>query len=369
MKRPDPALLRLLLFSGTLIAVVVLLLVFRTLFLPLILGFALAYLFDPAVSWFERRGWPRALGIVILGLGLLVAVTGFFFYLVPAIAAQFQGLAENFPQYQKRIEEQVRPWLADLRARYPQELADLQERATRALQENFPRLATMIGTWFGGLLGNLLSGVLFILGLIFVPVFAFYLLLDFPAIRRQTRELIPLPYRAVAVARVREVDGALASFVRGQLTIALILATINATGLMILGVPLGLVVGLVAGFANLIPYMAIVVGLAPALLLSWVDDQSWVKLLGVVAVFAGAQLIEGTYLSPRILGKSINLHPVWVLLSLIVFGSLMGFFGMLIAVPLAAVIQVFVRHWVESYKASRIYQGDREVDSTVAPEG
>ena len=156
----------------------------------------------------------------------------------------------------------------------------------------------------------------------------------------------------------------MASFVRGQLTIALILAAINATGLMILQVPLGLGIGLIAGLANMIPYMALIVGLAPALILAWVEHQSWVTLLLVGAVFGGAQLLEGTVLSPRILSKSVNLHPVWVLLAIIAGGSLFGFFGMLLAVPVAAATQVFVKHWLELYRESAIYRrsGDSAPD-------
>jgi len=128
--------------------------------------------------------------------------------------------------------------------------------------------------------------------------------------------------------------------------------------LMILDVPLGLVLGIVAGLANMIPYMALVVGLAPALLLSWVEHQSLANLLGVVLVFSAAQMLEGMVLSPRILGASVNLHPVWVLLAIVIGGSALGIVGMLVAVPAAAAIQVFVRHWVEGYKRSRVYTGE-----------
>jgi predicted PurR-regulated permease PerM len=158
------------------------------------------------------------------------------------------------------------------------------------------------------------------------------------------------------VARVSEVDRAISSFVRGQLVIAIILAVINAIGLMILDVPFGLGIGLIAGLANMIPYMALVVGLIPALILAWAEHQEIVRLLGVVAVFGGAQALEGMVLSPRILGKSVNLHPVWVLLSIIAGGSFFGFVGMLVAVPVAASIQVFVGHWLELYRNSAVYK-------------
>ncbi|MDH3745384.1 MAG: AI-2E family transporter, partial [Acidobacteriota bacterium] len=235
-----------------------------------------------------------------------------------------------------------------------------QERVVQGLRENLPQVAGSLGRWTKTLFSNIFDFLLLLLNLIFVPVFAFYLLVDFPKVKSGISSLIPMPYREISLARVREVDQAVSSFLRGQLTIALILAAINATGLLILDVPLGLAIGLIAGLANMIPYMALIVGLAPALILAWVEHQSWLVLLGVVAVFGGAQLLEGTILSPRILSKSVNLHPVWVLLAIIAGGSLFGFFGMLLAVPVAAAIQVFARHWIEIYKQSAIYRRPAE---------
>jgi predicted PurR-regulated permease PerM len=355
-----PAMLRLLVFFGGLALALVVIIVFDEIFFPLLLGLAIAYLFDPPVSWFERRLGPRVLGVVVLALVLLGAAAGFFSYLVPAMGEQAQRLAERFPAYRQRIEQQLLPWVAELQARYPEEFATVEARGRAALTENLPDVASTAGRVLGQIAGNALRLLLFVLNLIFVPVFAFYLLVDFPKIKAGARDLIPLPYRAMVLDRLSEVDRAVAGFLRGQLTIALILAAINATGLVLLGVPMGLVLGIVAGLANMIPYMALVVGLAPSLLLCWVEYQEPWRLGAVVAVFAFAQMLEGMVLSPRILGQRVNLHPVWVLLAVIAGGSLFGFIGMLVAVPVAAAIQVFVRHWLRIYRASPIYQADAE---------
>ena len=229
------------------------------------------------------------------------------------------------------------------------------------IRENFFKLAGSIGRAVKGVFTNLFGFVLALLNFVFVPVFAFYLLVDLPKLKRALLALVPIAYQEVVVARVSEVDRAISSFVRGQLVIALILAAINAIGLMILDVPFGLGIGLIAGLANMIPYMALVVGLAPALALAWAEHQELVRLLGVVAVFGGAQALEGMFLSPRILGRSVNLHPVWVLLSIIAGGSFFGLVGMLAAVPVAASIQVFARHWLEIYRNSAVYKGDPSI--------
>jgi predicted PurR-regulated permease PerM len=357
MRRPDPTVLRLVVFVGSLAVVVTLLIVFRRIFQPLLLGLGLAYLFDPLVSWFERKGRSRVTGVVVLAVILALGLAAVLLLVLPEIGAQVDRLAESLPRYQDRVRGAVKPWFDRLEARYPAEFEDLQQRLVEGLRENLPGVASSAGRWITGLFGNLMDFVLFLLNLIFVPVFAFYLLVDWPKVKAGMVGLIPVPYRSVSLARVKEVDLAVASFLRGQLTIALILASINAIGLLALGVPFGLVLGLAAGLANMIPYMALVVGLVPAVILCWVEHQSWPLALGVVAVFSGAQLLEGTVLSPRILSKSVNLHPVWVLLAIIAGGSLFGFVGLLIAVPVAAATQVFSRHWVALYKESRLFAG------------
>lgn len=357
MKRPDPAVLRLIVFGGSLVVALVFLIVFDSVFMPLILGLGLAYLFDPAVSWFERRGRSRVTGVVVISLVVLLAITGLVLYLIPATSHQIASLKENLPRYTESLRSQAEPLLDRLEARFPERFDEIQKKAEEALEENLPKLASSVGKGIRNIFSSVLDFVLFLLNLIFVPVFAFYLLVDLPKIKVQAKGLIPRPYRDLVLERLGEVNLAVSSFLRGQLTIALILAAINATGLLILGVPLGLLIGLVAGLANMIPYMALVVGLLPAMLLCWAEYGSVARLLGVVAVFTGAQLLEGTVLSPRILSKSVNLHPVWVLLAIIAGGTWFGFFGMMLAVPVTAAIQVFVSHWLELYRTSRIYTG------------
>ncbi|MGH9465067.1 MAG: AI-2E family transporter [Thermoanaerobaculia bacterium] len=358
MKRFDPAVVRLLAFVAALALVALLLVFFGDILQPLLLGMAIAYLLDPAVSWLARRGVSRPFGAVLIGAVAVLAVALALVLLVPMIVEEVRGLTTRLPDYHAALRARVEPWIAELEARYPTQVAEARARIVATVNENLPGLAARIAGWLGSFFASVLGFVLFLLNLVFVPVFAFYLLVDWPRLRQSLLDLVPVPYRAVTVERLLEVNAALGSFLRGQLTIALILAAINATGLVLLGVPFGLVVGLVAGLANLVPYMALVVGLVPALLLSWAEHQSWLHLLGVAAVFTGAQVLEGTVLSPRILARHVDLHPVVVLLAVIVGGSFFGFLGMLVAVPTVAACQVFVRHWVAQYKRSVVYRGE-----------
>jgi len=360
IKRPDPTLLRLLVFVSGLISVLVVLIVFRKIFQPLLLGLAIAYLFDPAVSWFEAHGRSRTFAVILIALILSLIIIGLLVFVIPTIGDQFENLGDKLPEYGKRIRAQVEPWFDKMEARFPEEVGELQTRVVDWLRENMPQVATSVTHGLQKIFSNVFDGLMFLLNLIFVPVFVFYLLVDFPKVKAGIASLIPLPYRDVTLARVGEVDLAVASFLRGQLTIAIVLAVINGTGLAIVGVPFGIVIGVIAGLANMIPYMALLVGLLPAVILCWAEYQSVPRALAVVAIFSGAQILEGTVLGPKILSKSVNLHPVWVLLSLIAGGSLFGFFGMLIAVPTAAAIQVFARHWVELYRSSRLYGDPNE---------
>lgn len=354
-------------FALALAALVALLFFARRVFLPLLLGLALAYLLDPAVTWLESRGWSRVLGTSVIAAVAATALVVFLLILVPILAGQVRELVERLPEYRAAIEARIQPLLDRWEASYPEQMSLLRAKAAATVQEKWPQMLESALAGLGSVFSSVLSFLLFLLDLVFVPVFAFYLLVDFPKLKAGTMSLVPVPYRALTSARLSEVDQAVASFLRGQLTIALILAAINGAGLTLLGVPLGLLVGIVAGLANMIPYMALVVGLAPAMLLVWIEHQSLPRLIGVVLVFTGAQMLEGTVLSPRILSKQVNLHPVWVLLAIILGGRLFGVVGMLIAVPAAAAVQVFVRHWLVAYRRSSVYLGDAADEAPAPP--
>jgi predicted PurR-regulated permease PerM len=352
----DPARLRLVVFVVAVLATVAVLYFARRTLLSLLLGLVLAYVLDPAVSWIARRTrGSRALATTLVFGVLVIALTGFLLIVVPVINGQLVEVRQRFPVYRAEVEARVVPILRQAREAYPLQYEALSEKLQSVVQEKWPEMIRSAFAWLGGVFSSVLGFLLFLLDLIFVPVFAFYLLVDFPKLKEGIRQLVPRAYRDVTIERLGEVDGAVSSYLRGQLLIAMILAAINGIGLTVIGVPMGLVIGIVAGLANMIPYMALVVGLAPALLLCWIEHQSLGRLIAVALVFAGAQMLEGTVLSPKILSKSVDLHPVWVLLSIIIGGRLFGLAGMLVAVPAAAAIQVFVRHWVQTYKSSAVY--------------
>lgn len=358
--RLSPAILRLLVFFGGILVLAAIMILLSNVALPLLVGLGIAYVLDPIVSWFERRGHSRTKGVVVLAVGLLVVLVGGVLVVLPAINEQVHRLTDRMPVYAQQLQTELGPRWQEIQERYPTQIADLTRQATDAVKAQLPKMAQKAGEWIAGLLGSVVGLFVFILNLLFIPVFAFYLLVDFPKLRHAAVELVPMPYRSTTLGLVGEINQAVSSFLRGQLTIALILATIQGIGLTVIGVPLGLVVGIVAGIANLIPYMTLVVGLVPAMLLCWIEHQSLARVIAVALVFAGANMLEGMVLSPRILGNSVNLHPVWIMLSLILGGTWFGIVGMLLAVPVAASIQVFARHIILAYKRSEVFIGDED---------
>jgi predicted PurR-regulated permease PerM len=205
---------------------------------------------------------------------------------------------------------------------------------------------------------NILSVAVGAFNLVIVPIFAVYLLYDMNHIRAETAELVPLRYRSYVYSRLREVDRLLSAFVRGQVTVCLILGTFYAIGLTACGVPMGLLVGMGIGFFNMIPFMSTVLGLPLAVTLSLIDDQSLRAALAVAAVFIFGQFVEGNFITPRIVGRGLGLHAVVIMLAVLVGGSLFGFMGMLVAVPITAALSVFWADLRDFYLRSDFYRGD-----------
>jgi len=249
-----------------------------------------------------------------------------------------------------------------LNVRYPEQLVELRERVVETARAHLPEIVAPMSRVVRAAFSSVGSLVLAILNLLVIPVFALYLLYDMNRIVRGIKELVPLRYRDYVYARAREVDSLLSAFVRGQLTVCLILGSFYAVTLTACGVPMGIPVGLVIGFFNLIPFMSAVLGLPLAVLLSWVDDQSWQRLVAVVIVFAVGQFAEGNFITPRIVGERLGLHAVVVMLAVLIGGTAFGFTGMILAVPTTAVLSVFFQDLRRLYLESDFFRRD-------APEG
>ena len=318
--------------------------------LPFILGGAIAYLLDPVADRLQRLGLSRLFATVVITLFAILVLVVLALLVVPTLARQATQLVEVAPQMADNLESfltQRFPSLVDEDSILRRSLNDLGE-TVRSRGGEFVQAAF---TSIGGLVNVV---VLFVI----VPVVAFYLLMDWDRMVAKVDSLLPREH-APAIRRIsRDIDDTLAGFIRGQGTVCLILGTYYALALMLIGLQFGLVVGFVAGILTFIPYVGAIVGgalsIGLALFQFWGE---WVWIIAVWAVFQSGQFIEGNILTPKLVGDSVGLHPVWLIFALAAFGTLFGFVGLLVAVPVAAVIGVLTRHGLEHYRASTLYRG------------
>ncbi|MCB1339633.1 MAG: AI-2E family transporter [Pseudooceanicola sp.] len=319
--------------------------------LPFIVGGAIAYFIDPVADRLERAGMSRAgataLITVVAALLFLLAVL----LVVPTLIRQTVELVQVLPQLANRFQTFLGerfPSLLDGNSTVRQTLATFGE----AIKERGPALVETV-------LGSAMSLINVVILLVVVPVVAIYMLLDWDRMIARVDELLPREHAPVIRRLAREIDETLSAFIRGMGTVSAILGTYYAVALMAVGLNFGLVVGVVAGLVTFIPYLGALIGGALAIGLAlfqfWGD---WLSIGIVAGIFVLGQVVEGNILTPKLVGDSVGLHPVWLLLALSVFGALFGFVGMLVAVPVAAALGVLARFAVEQYRGSRLYSGE-----------
>jgi predicted PurR-regulated permease PerM len=334
--------------------------VLRDVLLPFVAGLALAYLLDPLADRLQKLGLGR-LGatVVILGLFVLLFVLALVL-VIPLMAHQLAGLIGNLPSYVARLQELV------VRQGGP-----LLERLGGAealpdMQKSVGDLVGQSAAWLGAFLQSLWSGgqaIISIFSLLVVtPVVAFYLLIDWDRMVATVDSWVPLRHRETVRRLAREMDAAIAGFVRGQAAVCLILGTFYAVGLWLIGLNFGALIGMLSGLLTFVPYVGsltgLVLSLGVALVQFWPD---WTMILATLGIFFFGQFVEGNILSPKLVGASIGLHPVWLMFALLAFGSLFGFVGLLLAVPLAAAAGVLARFALQRYLESPLYQDERLV--------
>jgi predicted PurR-regulated permease PerM len=318
--------------------------------LPFIVGGAIAYFLDPVADRLERAGLSRVAATTLISLVALLAVILLVLAVIPSLVSQLTSLINSAPEMARQLQ-------SFLIQRFP-DLADETSVMRQALQDIGLAIQQRGGQLAGGLVSSAIGLVSIVVFIVVVPVVAFYLLLDWDRMVARIDAMLPRDHAPTIRRIAGEIDAVLAGFVRGQLSVCLLLGTYYVIGLMIAGLQYGLIVGAIAGAITFIPYVGSLVGgilaIGLALFQFWGD---WTSIAIVAAVFASGQFIEGNILTPKLVGKSVGLHPVWLLFALSAFGSLFGFVGMLIAVPVAAMIGVLTRFGVEQYQSSLLYRG------------
>jgi predicted PurR-regulated permease PerM len=318
--------------------------------LPFILGGALAYLLDPLADRLERLGLSRVLSVTVISLAMTLGAVLSILLIIPALIEQLADLVSAAPGYARSLQA----WLF---ARFPA-LDDPDSILRVQLDQMGESIASRGGEVVNGILTGAMSFLSVVLLVVIVPVVTVYMLLDWDRMIARIDELLPRDHAPAIRGLAREIDGTLSSFIRGQGAVCLIQGAFYAIGLMAAGLTYGLLVGVFAGLISFIPYIGALVGGALAIGLAlfqfWGD---WVSIGIVAGIFAAGQFIEGNFLTPKLVGSSVGLHPVWLIFALSVFGSLFGFVGMLVAVPVAAVLGVLTRFVVSRYKQGLLYRG------------
>lgn len=330
--------------------------IFRGVGIPVVLALVLAFALNPLVNWLSLRpGWNRTTGTAAVFVSLLLAMVGFVLYITPVFVSE----ASKFPDFFTRASTQIFPFFESrfhisVPEFFRQRTAELGTETASLLKDAVPTLAAGLAIFAG----NTARVLATLLGLLVVPVLGFFFLMDFPQLIARARSLIPRRAERHVVLRFVEVDRVLSGFIRGQLTVGAILSCLYITGLSFAGVDLAIVIGLISGFGNMVPYMGTAIGLVLSLLgvaLSW--QGPW-QLLAVGATFLVAQGAEALVLGPRIVGGKVGLPPVAVIIAVLAFGEVFGFVGILLAVPSTAVLKVVLRVVLQRYRKTQLYLGE-----------
>ena len=331
----------------------------REVLLPFVLGLILAYFLDPLASLLEKKGMSRLWATILIAV--VFCALGFIFILVigPLLFTQLSELASQIPLYVKKLRDIVingsEAWFGKM---FPGSELGTEEAIQNLARESAGHLTVFLKSlWSSG------KAVLSFLSLILItPVVSFFLLKDWDRLIDKVDGWLPRDHAPIIRLLVKRINRSIAGFVRGQVTISIIIGVFYAVALTFLGLKYGLLIGVVAGLLNIVPFLGSLAGFlisgTMAILQYWPE---WQPILYVLGVFLFGQLVDTNFLTPKIIGDKIKLHPVWLIFALIVSGYLFGLLGMLIAIPVAAAIGVLVRFSLERYLDSEIYMGRREV--------
>ncbi len=340
-----------------LLAIVFLAFVFisgRIVLVPMLISVALAYMLAPLVSWFERRGWSRSSSTL---LGITAASLLVVLVLIFVIPSVWNQLNQSYTQAQALWEDQARKEALFLKIKQvnPQ-LSELIEKQVTNYSIKPESILSWVGKWLQTGLFKLVDLTASILDLLLIPFFIYYLLADYRGMRDRIDRLIPPRFRTATTDLMGQINNVLSSYVRNQLLIALAMGAMYSVGFMILRVPLGFTIGMLSGLLNFVPYLGTLIGLGLSIFFVALDGAGFGRITGVLIVFTIVQSVEGYYLTPKLLGSRLNLHPMWVLVGLVIGGNLFGLLGIILAVPVIAITKVVLGILEEIYQESGFYR-------------
>lgn len=329
-----------------------LLYILRPVLMPFVAGILLAYLLDPMVEKLQKWKFSRVWATLLVCFLAILIILPALAFLIEMIESQVSLLIKITPKYLGLIMEKVRPFLASLAERFP----DLKDNQLEAMVKgNIGNSLKFIGRVLSSLLSNSFALISLISLVLIMPVVTFYMLRDWNIFVKKVEDLLPKKSKKEILALLQEINAIIAGFIRGQFSVCLILGAFYSIGLEVVGLDLGLLVGFIAGIISFIPYVGTITGFLLGSILAFAQYGDISHVIYVVCVFVCGQFLEGNFLTPKLVGESVGLHPVWVMFALLAGGVLLGFLGLMLAVPIAAIIGVLVRRGVQKYKQSSLY--------------
>jgi predicted PurR-regulated permease PerM len=326
-------------------------------FLQLFIAFALAYILNPAVEFLEKKGIQRPYGILAVFCLSVIVCGGFTLFLVVSISGEFSSMQLNLPAYAQHLYEitpaAVKGYLGvETTDKLALRLAELLQQARVAAPDLLKPLLAFLQKALTSTVGVILA----LLGYLIIPVYLFYLLFDLPRLKMFIESYIPERFRPAYRAKLAEVDTVLSGFVRGQLSVCAILAVLYSLGLYFIGIDLAIAIGTLAGATFIIPYVGTIIGICLSVVMALLKFNDILHPLLCLGWFGFVQLIEGAVITPKIVGDTVGLHPLIAIVALLIGGQLFGIMGMLLAVPVTAVLQVFLHSLAEYYRDSEFYR-------------
>lgn len=349
---------RSLYFAALLLAAAILCLLFlRIVIGPFLLALVLAWLFGPAIEKFEQKGLKRPIAVVFVIAFIIAAIGIAVWFVIPLISQQLEQIIKTLPKAQRHLETSTLPALKKTITDYigPSKQID----KLQSLVGNYEFSPELILNTFS--ISRIIDNTRILAGwaltLVLAPLFSFFLMKDFHQLIKRATHLVPPDLRNNARVFAMQVDRTLRAVVRGQLLVISLLATLYATAFAWAGLPGGVAVGVLTGIARIVPYLDIIVGSSFSFLIILANNSPASVIIGVLLAFAIIQLLDAFFLTPKIMGQFSGLHPFLIIISVLCFGDWFGFYGVILAIPLASFGRVALLHLLDSYRESAFYRG------------
>jgi predicted PurR-regulated permease PerM len=331
---------------------------------PFAVAAMFAYLFDPLVEQLQRRKLHRSVAVAIVFLALVLLLILVLLLLIPYLQRQIGAFIRHLPDWLAWLQSTAVPWLSS-KFGFDIDVPDMQQ-VVSLLQDHWKEAGGVAAAVIARVSRSGMALVAWSVHVIVVPVAFFYLLRDWPVMLARIGELLPRSLEPTVARLARESDETLSAFVRGQISVMLVLGVLYAIALWAVGLDIGPLIGLIAGLISFVPYLGGILGVLMGVIAALVEYHDWLHVVLVLIVFVVGHLIEGYVLVPRLVGGKIGLHPLAVIFAILAGGELFGFLGVLLALPLASVVMVLLRYGHERYRESELYRTGKEAVIVVA---